>query len=210
MMWQERQNCVRFERSMCSEVPIATQSSGRMKSARKARILPPRVAVMDGQKTRTAIRTMLRPIRMTRISVGVITMRLLRRGQKVAPNGASIPFCPRCSFLLAKLPDVGDQLLDLLSAQGLAEPRHLVLALGADLNELRIGLVLDFGGTKVPSTKFLSCWGIATAVNCVTHGALAFVDRLDGTLPRRGQYGRECDYQNQDRFHPKRVGVSPH
>src|SRR3989442_1394574 len=199
MMWHERQNCVCLERSMCSEVPIAAQRIGRMKSATKARILPPRVAVTDGRKTRMAISTMLRPIRMKRIVMGLIMLRLLRcRTASQGPrNSDSLWVAERSanSLLLAQLADVGNELFDLLCGQRFLEPWHFALALGSNLDKLGVGLLVNFRRTEVSRTELLARRCVPASVCGVAGSALGLVEVFDIVLRPCGQCQQSRDDQ---------------
>jgi hypothetical protein len=58
-MWQERQNWVLFERSICVEKPMPMDRSGNAKRAKKATILPTGDTVTCGRETTTAISKIL-------------------------------------------------------------------------------------------------------------------------------------------------------
>ena len=57
MIWQERQNFVCLERSICVEAAMEPQSTGRIQKATKASIFPGAETVIAGRTTIIAIRT---------------------------------------------------------------------------------------------------------------------------------------------------------
>ena len=57
MIWQERQNFVCLERSICVEAAMEPQSTGRIQKATKASIFPATETVIAGRTTIIAIRT---------------------------------------------------------------------------------------------------------------------------------------------------------
>ena len=62
MTWQDKQNCVDVEFSKGIEVPKTVATIGRMKKARKATILPPCAAVIDGRSSNSPIRMIVNAI----------------------------------------------------------------------------------------------------------------------------------------------------
>jgi len=52
MTWQDVQNAVSFDLSICCDRPPVPASTGRTKTARNARIFPPRDAEIDGRNIR--------------------------------------------------------------------------------------------------------------------------------------------------------------
>jgi hypothetical protein len=61
MMWQEMQNLVCFDRSMCSDAASDPHKIGKIKNATNAKIFPSLLAVKEGRSAMTAIKTALIP-----------------------------------------------------------------------------------------------------------------------------------------------------
>src|SRR5215467_2175764 len=70
--WQDRQKVVEVARSICAENPAQTETTGRMSSARKARILPSRDRVRRARNPTTRAST---PVRTTRNGIRIISFR---------------------------------------------------------------------------------------------------------------------------------------
>src|SRR5215831_20797932 len=69
--WQDRQKLVEVARSIWAEKPAQTETTGRMSSARKARILPSRDRVKRARNPTTRAST---PVRTTRNGIRIISL----------------------------------------------------------------------------------------------------------------------------------------
>src|SRR5271163_1881206 len=65
MVWQDKQKAVVSDCAILLETPMAPQKIGRKKRSKKARIFPPRVVVMLGRATSTAISAAVSRARLT-------------------------------------------------------------------------------------------------------------------------------------------------
>src|SRR5215831_12305553 len=69
--WQDRQKLVDVALSICAEKPAQTETTGRMSSARKARILPSRDRVRRARSPTTSAST---AVRTTRNGIRIISL----------------------------------------------------------------------------------------------------------------------------------------
>src|SRR6266852_572005 len=159
MMWQERQNAVVFECSMCVEKPIPLVRRGNRNSAQKARIVPSRVGVRAGRAKSTVTRAMLSKKTSTVNVPGVIIA-----PHPQARDTALPPSSRRVSFLGGQRAEVANQPFDFVRFQAFFISGHLVLSLGEDFGELRVRHLLNLRGKKIMRPKFFPYLSVPPSV----------------------------------------------
>jgi hypothetical protein len=163
------QNAVVFERSTCTDKPADPDRMGNTKNDTKARILPPRVTVIEGLIITSPIKTSA--MIMIAISMGVGPNIEASFGSPGHPLGERDPKSSivllqiafatawQISLMLhskhkrpsltAEFADVRYKRLARVGAERLLVSGHLPLAFGDDREELSIGLALYFGGAQI-------------------------------------------------------------
>src|SRR5713101_2248771 len=151
MMWQERQNFVCFDRSMCSDAASEPHRIGKIKNATNAKIFPSRLAVREGRTTMIATKSALMLSSAKRRVSGEGKFKWFLRRVAARPtmtirsNSLVAETDPYGLFLLRQFPDVSHQLLDLIVGQLALIGRHfLALAVRGRINQLSVCLLLHF------------------------------------------------------------------
>jgi hypothetical protein len=109
------------------------------------------------------------------------------------------------SVLFCQIADKPNHFGDLVLAQLPVIGGHVILALGDDLSQFRVGGFLDGIRMEVGNFEFFPHYGFAGSIWSVAHGALRFKQRFAGfvSMERKGQNSEGCQ------GHKRRYGSYP-